>query len=332
MAVKVIYTDEIGLAEYTFTPELLSALTVTQGISLAVGTASFTLLTNQSLSKSRRNRVRVQETLEGTTYTLFDGFVTEVAWDYDPKRVVVNAATVTPISEQFLLTEVIQGTLASWNFRGRAPYEATIDAIQDKTFRGTIREIQDRLVEPELTFADVVDILYTEYGLVLHGTTIFPIWGSNNTVALTGEDILPGRRYREKNVGNSPGDLANIQFRSPFLRVDINQPLLSLAQEEIPIPEDRKWFVKDNRTQTNQGGSEYQVAVDKWILAREAAEIQATTPLRFDIQARTKVTFPAGFWEYDTPWIVEEVTYDWKAHTTAFKAHILEGNLPSDVV
>ena len=86
-----------------------------------------------------------------------------------------------------------------------------------------------------------------------------------------------------------------------------------------------RWLVKDNRTQKDGEGSVFQIAVDRWILAREAAEIQVTTPLRFDITARSRIQVPAGFFEFDTDWVVDRVTYDWKAYTTSLKGLILEG-------
>ena len=330
MAVQVIYTDEINRQRFTFTEEHLLNLRVTNGLSLAIDAAEVEVGFGVP-SRSRRCRIQVNE-VRGQTYSLFDGFVVDRERDYDPDRTIWKANTIAPPSEQFLIDRLL-GTgsftivdggipqIQAWNFRNDEPYKSAIPQV-GKTFRGLVREVIQRLVEPELTYADIADILYTEFGIVLHGTLLYPIWSYNNTVALTIEDII-ARKYKEPNLANLPGGIEDVDFRNPYLRVDVNEPLQSLVQEDPVNPDDRKWLVKDNRTQTNREGSLYQIEVDKWLLEREAAEIEVTTPLRLDIGARTRVTFPAGTFDYDTPWIVDQVTYDWKAHTTRFKGYIL---------
>ena len=318
---SLTYTDEVNAQQWSLELSHLEDLQVTLGIALNVDTVRFT--THEvALSASERVRVRVTE----QDVLLFDGFVTERIRTYDPDVILITATAVNPTTEQYLLRQLREGTLRGWNFRGIEPYSATIQAIPDKTFRGLNDEIAERMVEPDLTFADVVDILYTEYGILMHGILLYPIWDFRNEVALAAGDVLPGRRFTIPNQANQPGNVANLDFRSPYLRTTLNAPLLSGSEGDRNIdPTAYKWLVKDNRIQKNEEGSLYQIAVDKWILARESAEINLTTPLRFDLTARSKVTFPNGFWEYDTAWIVDRVTYDWKAYTTQIVGKVLEG-------
>lgn len=319
-------TDEIKLDKFTWTlpadGELLHNLRITSGIGLTLSRAEFSF-DDHLPNLSTRMRVKITEKVGTESFVLFDGFIVSVAELYDPARTTIDAKTITPTTDEYI-TQALAGNLTAWNFRTFEPYKSTLAAL-GMGHRNLSQNMENRFFETGLTYADFVDTLYKEYGVLVEGALLYGLYGFRNTVALTAGDINPGRSMTPPNLGNLPDEQARVNIRNPFLVVDINSPLIGTINYKADpnIAPERQWLAKDNNLKAGKKASDYQIAVDGWILERESAEINFTTELRLDISARTKLTFPEGFWRYNFNWTATKVVYDWNARTTQVTANIL---------
>ena len=330
MPVLLELTDEIASQRWQWDAEDLLTLQLTQGAALNLSRCRFAVRDAQrSIPLSRRMRVRIYVTAAGAAGTadgvdLFDGFVTGVTDSTATAAALLSfdAKTVSATTDQYL-ARTLRARLNAFNLGIFAPYQAALDSLQVSS-RDLIHQMQRQLADPELGYADMVDLLYRDYGLLVDGTQLFGLWGYRNTVALTNPEIYDPQ-MELPNLGNLPGSTANIQVT--YLDLAADTPLATQRAYSQGAPEDvessQDWLVRDAGLPANAAGKDYRLAVDTWLLEREAAEIRFKTHRRLDIAARTRLQFPAGYWRYPGAWTAYQVTHDWNAATTEVAAQIL---------
>ena len=327
MPVRLELTDEIARQRWQWAAEDLLSLQLTQGAALTLSRCRFAVRDAQrSISLSRRMRARVYVTAAGTAdgIDLFDGFVTGVTDNTATTAALMafDAKTVSPTTDQYL-ARALRAALTSFNLDRFAPYQAALAAV-GLGGRELLRQMEQQLSDPELGYADMVDLLYRDYGLLVDGTQLFGLWGYRNTVALAVPEIYDPQ-LALPNLGNLPGSAANIQVT--YLDLAADTPLATRRDYSQGPPDSveasQAWLVRDAGLPANAAGKDYRLAVDGWLLEREAAEIQFRTRLRLDLAARSQLQFPPGYWRYPVAWTAEQVTHDWTAATTAVTARIL---------
>ena len=331
MTTTIALTDEIGLKkrEWTVidTPGLDDIgkhynLKVTSGSGLQFSRCEFTIPGHVPISQ--RMRAVVTEKRGMDDWTLFDGFVVSASFLYDPDAQAFDAKTVSPTTDEYL-TLGLSANLNAWNYRSFEPYRTTLTRLAIP-YRELTRQMAARFREGGLTYADIVDTLYTEYGVLVDGVLLYGLYGFRNTIALTADDII-SRSMTAVNIGNLPGGLARVNIRSPYVVVEVNRPLLGTVNYKDaidPAQPKRELVFKDNNLKAGEKSSDYQIAVDGWLAERNAAEINLTLPLRLDVAARTKLTFPADFWAFNLDWTVTKATHNWANRTTEVTASVLQ--------
>ena len=134
---------------------------------------------------------------------------------------------------------------------------------------------------------------------------------------------MVGRRLSTPNYGNFPGKVDNLNILNFYTLADIDTlpgSATALAGQVMP----NQLLHRDTIYQKSPEASQWKIAIDRLNFARKAAELQVTFPMRLDIMPRDVLTLPTDFVRYNTSWLVQQVTLDIKANTTAIKAVIFE--------